>query len=109
MPVDRQQIAEALGHEEWCHYDMDCCGCVCSDSPPREKQIDRLMHLIDRVAADAAADALRDLADTPRASPDDPPWQEDADRLFRATLRNLADQYEAATPSPVVTAREEQP
>lgn len=60
----RQQLADevvaSLPHEDWCHWDLDCCGCTCEDT--RAAIARNLLPLLDRVAADAAAEALEEFA-----------------------------------------------
>lgn len=106
----RTQLAqEATRHHMVIGVDQRLVMCTCGWSSTDEANLRRpvapfgahvaeaLLPFLARARAEGAAEALRDLADTPRESPWDPPWQAVADPLFNATLRNLADQYEALT------------
>lgn len=56
----RDELMAVLPHEDWCHFDMDCCGCTCDLT--REAWVDALLPAVARVVAEARADELEQAA-----------------------------------------------
>ena len=110
MPPDRQQIADEVARVLRGRHENDdgpCDACQADE----DWLLPRLLPLIDRVAADAAADAVQAAADELEAEAvvARGPVEQLARSGKFAAAHFLTARATSLRPSPVVTVREEQP